>query len=230
MKNSSRKPRADHSNKVSRLVPRGNAHSSLVGIYAPIADGIAKLFFPHAEVVLHDLSTLTIAHIANALSKRAVGDASLLDGELEEICAQSVYGPYEKASVTGGQLKSITIVLRKDRQAVGLLCINLDLTIFETAGRAIAELLKVGPSFAAEPLLARDWREVVNFEIREFLISKSKTLNALTKDERIELVGRFEALDLFNVRGAADRIASQLQMSRASLYRLLVEAKRRDKG
>ena len=218
MKNASRRPSAPVAIRKSSF--------DLVGAYGTVADGIARLFFPHAEVVLHDLSTGKIAHIANAMSKRAVGEESLLDGELDEICAVPVYGPYEKASLAGGQLKSITVVLPGNGDPAGLLCINLDVSVFETASRALSELLKVGPSFAAEPLVARDWREIVNFEIRDFLLSKSKTLGALTKAERIELVARFADLDLFKVRGAADRIASQLQISRASLYRCLVEAKR----
>ncbi len=41
--------------------------------YAAMADGIATLLFPHAEVVVHDLSTQTVVHIANNLSKRKLG-------------------------------------------------------------------------------------------------------------------------------------------------------------
>ncbi|WP_208528406.1 PAS domain-containing protein, partial [Pseudomonas aeruginosa] len=38
--------------------------------YRAIADGIATLFFPHAEVVLHDLRSQRVDYIANNLSKR----------------------------------------------------------------------------------------------------------------------------------------------------------------
>lgn len=49
--------------------------------FRAIADAIATLFFPHAEVVLHDLRTQKIDHIANNLSKRAVGDDAARVGE-----------------------------------------------------------------------------------------------------------------------------------------------------
>ncbi|MSR03767.1 MAG: hypothetical protein EXR94_13685, partial [Gemmatimonadetes bacterium] len=42
----------------------------------PLADGIAVLLFPFAEVVIHDLETQTIVHIVNSLSRREVGDAT----------------------------------------------------------------------------------------------------------------------------------------------------------
>ncbi|MCW0134214.1 PAS domain-containing protein, partial [Burkholderia pseudomallei] len=46
----------------------------LLSRYAPLADGIATLFFPYAEVVIHDLHDQTVLYLANNLSKREVGD------------------------------------------------------------------------------------------------------------------------------------------------------------
>ncbi|PTT69299.1 hypothetical protein DBR26_11845, partial [Pseudomonas sp. HMWF007] len=47
--------------------------------FRAIADAIATLFFPHAEVVLHDLRTQKVDYIANNLSKRVIGDESSLE-------------------------------------------------------------------------------------------------------------------------------------------------------
>ena len=47
--------------------------------YAPIADGIAALFYPCAEVVIHDLRDQTIAYLVNNLSRLEVGGPSVLD-------------------------------------------------------------------------------------------------------------------------------------------------------
>lgn len=218
-----------------RAAPQRAANPALQGVgknlaatYGPIADALAKLFYPQVEVVVHDLTTMTIAYIANAFSKRSVGDESLLDGDVEEICAAPVYGPYEKAHVNGNQLKSISVVLEGAAGRRGLLCINVDLTVFRDAREALSEMLRIEAKSDqdAKPLIARDWRETANFEIREYLQGKSKTLAALTKSERVELVARFDALGLFNVRGAADRLAGQLEMSRASFYRCLTDARK----
>ena len=47
--------------------------------YAPLADGIATLFFPYAEVVIHDLRDQTVLYLANNLSRREIGDDSALE-------------------------------------------------------------------------------------------------------------------------------------------------------
>ena len=53
--------------------------SSPLDNFRAIADAIATLFFPHAEVVLHDLRTQKVDYIANNLSKREIGDDSSLE-------------------------------------------------------------------------------------------------------------------------------------------------------
>ncbi|VEB44275.1 Uncharacterized protein conserved in bacteria [Chromobacterium violaceum] len=42
----------------------------LLNRYAHIADGVAALFHPYVEVVIHDLRDQTVLHIANNLSRR----------------------------------------------------------------------------------------------------------------------------------------------------------------
>lgn len=49
--------------------------------FAPVARAIAELFAPHVEVVIHDAANGKIAFIANAFSKRKVGDESLIESE-----------------------------------------------------------------------------------------------------------------------------------------------------
>ena len=80
--------------------------------YKPIAEAISLLLFPHAEVVLHDLNTGCIGAIFNNLSKRAIGDESLLD-ELDKLSdSQDVFPPYFKINWDGRKMKSVTAVLK----------------------------------------------------------------------------------------------------------------------
>ena len=46
--------------------------------YTSIADAVARLFHPSVEVAIHDICTDTVFYIANPISGRKVGDASLL--------------------------------------------------------------------------------------------------------------------------------------------------------
>ncbi|MFM6853747.1 MAG: PAS domain-containing protein, partial [Sphingopyxis sp.] len=52
--------------------------AALLQSHFATADGIALLFAPYVEVVIHDLSTQLVAHIANPMSHRRPGDSSQL--------------------------------------------------------------------------------------------------------------------------------------------------------
>ena len=80
--------------------------------HRPVAQAIAALLHPHAEVVIHDLKTDRVVEIWNAFSHRKAGDESLLGDDIEVQLDRDVFGPYEKAGPDGARLKSITAALR----------------------------------------------------------------------------------------------------------------------
>src|ERR1700676_4433315 len=93
-----------------------------------VADGLAALFRPFVEAVVHDLATDSIAYVPHPFSPREVGDPSDLK-EIKFAADAKVIGPYEKINWDGRRIKSISVVLRDGAgQAVGLLCINADVT------------------------------------------------------------------------------------------------------
>jgi predicted transcriptional regulator YheO len=203
------------------------SRSAILARYATIADTIAELLRPHAEVVVHNQATGCIGYIANGFSKRGIGDTSLHDIDADLASEGPIIGPYEKANVDGRRLRSITTVIRDfDDHLIGFLCINLDLTPFEGIHKAIEALLVFEQgSEQPQSLFSIDWREKINRATRDYLVEQSKTLAALTRDERIDLVKRFDSMGMFEARGAADYIASQLEVSRAALYRYLGEGR-----
>ena len=84
---------------------------NVVQNFRAIADAIATLFFPHAEVVLHDLRTQKVDYIANNLSKRAIGDDSSLEDMLSDDIREVNIGPYEKLNWDGQKIRSLSTVL-----------------------------------------------------------------------------------------------------------------------
>ena len=97
---SSSKPPSKPSSKraIKRSGPQPSAE--LLARYSAIADGIVVLFPPYTEVVIHDLNTQTVVHVANNQSKRELGDESSLD-DIEFDPDESVIGPYEKLGWDG---------------------------------------------------------------------------------------------------------------------------------
>ena len=197
--------------------------------FAPIAEAVATLLKPHAEVVIHDLRTQTIAYIANNLSRREVGGSSL--AELKDIgsLGSDVIGPYRKTNFDGRQLKSITAVLRgKAGQPFGLLCINFDIAPIEAARDAL-NLLAAFQGAGAQPsaLFRADWQETVNAAIADFLGERGLAASALAKEDHAALVEMLEQEGYFSIRNLVPYLARLLGISRATVYKHLREARQK---
>jgi len=189
--------------------------------YRPIAEAISLLLFPHAEVVIHNLKTGCIEAIFNNLSKRAIGDDSLLD-EIKQLSdTQNVFPPYFKSNWDGRKIKSVTAVLRNPHgKAIGLLCINLDISKFEEMQLFILDLIKPAeekPNF----LFKNDWKEKINIYVSSYLKQHALRLESLNKAEKKKLLLALHEEGAFNTKNAASYVADVLQISRATVYNYL---------
>lgn len=184
-----------------------------------VADGIATLFAPHVEVVVHDLSTETIAYIANSMSHRDVGDPSQL-GSLNVNTAEAVVGPYDKTNADGRRFKSVTIALRNATQKpVGLLCINLDISAFEKIWNALEGfLLSSRRQDEVKALFAHDWHETINRFVAKWTAENRIQLSQLDKMHRRQLIEALHDQGAFEGRRATPYVARLLGVSRATIY------------
>lgn len=196
--------------------------SDLLHPYTLIAESIARLFAPLAEVVVHDLRTGTIAHIAQGFSKRRVGDPSLTETADLDL-GQDILGPYTKTNWDGRALKSISTVLRESGgTAIGLLCINCDTTAFSAIHRQLeAFMTPTTPQPPVTALFSSDWRERINAEVAATVQARSTSLDRLTGADRQALIDRLHAGGFFEIRHAVPYIADLLGLSRATLYNRL---------
>jgi predicted transcriptional regulator YheO len=182
---------------------------------------------PHAEVVLHDPATDTIAAIWNALSGRSVGDPSLLS-ELDGLrqAGQDVYGPYPKSLADGRNLSSVSAVVRDaDGRAEVVLCVNVDRTAFEDAARLLA-------GFAApatdQPrvLFENDWTETLNEIVGGFVRDRGVPAERLGRQDRLTLLAKLDAAGIFSQRRSVPTVARAMRVSRSALYQLLGEIRK----
>ena len=198
--------------------------------YRAIADAIATLFFPHAEVVLHDLRTQKVDYIANNISKREIGDDAALDDMLSEDISDRNIGPYEKLNWDGQKIRSVSTVLRDSQgtpQAV--LCLNLNISLFESAKAALDLFLSPSKLIPQPDALFRDdWQERINTFLNSWLRQRQISLNLLTRDHKRELVLALHAEGAFKGKSAANYVANVLGMGRATVYKHLKELKALD--
>ena len=195
--------------------------------YKAIADAIATLFFPHAEVVIHDLGNQRVAYIANNLSKREIGDDSALEDMLEGGEEERNIGPYEKLNWDGQKIRSMSTVLHDAKgKPIAVLCINLNITLFETAKAALDLFLsssKVIPQ--PDALFRDDWQERINTFLHGWLRQRQLALNTLSREHKRELVLALHAEGAFKGKSAANYVANVLNMGRATVYKHLKELK-----
>ena len=195
--------------------------------FRAIADAIATLFFPHAEVVLHDLRTQKVDYIANNLSKREIGDDSSLEDMLSEEVSERNIGPYEKLNWDGQKIRSLSTVLRdSEERPLAVLCINLNISLFENAKAALDLFLSPSKLIPQPDSLFRDdWQERINTFLHAWLRERQLSLNLLTRDHKRELVLALHAEGAFKGKSASNYVANVLGMGRATVYKHLKELK-----
>jgi predicted transcriptional regulator YheO len=192
----------------------------------PIAEGIAKLMHPFAEVVVHDLETDCIEAIYNPFSRREIGDDSYLD-RIDFDKSDTVIGPYEKINWDGRKLKCISIVIRNGRRTPeGFICINVDVSHFSTFSDTIAQFLgnNILMSEEEQQLFKDDLYEKINAFVQQYCREHQVAVNALSREEKQELVHLLESEGAFNSKNAATYIGRVIGVSRATVYNYLKSA------
>ncbi|MCA7969189.1 hypothetical protein CFB52_026975 [Burkholderia sp. AU18528] len=208
---------------ISRQRQRGSGPSQL-DPHRAVADAIAQLFQPYTEVVLHDLTTQTVAYVANNLSRREIGDDSALD-EIGFDEQENVIGPYEKIGWDGRKIRSITAILRTEAgHPMGVMCINFHLAPLDQAKQAL-ELLLSSAIVQPQPkaLFRDDWQDRVNVFLNHWLQERKLTLSMLTREHKRELVAALYAEGAFAGKSAANYVAKLLALGRATIFNYLKE-------
>lgn len=183
------------------------------------ADAIVALFGARVEVVVHDLASSTIAHIANPYSQRDPGDPSNMH-EIDFRADDTVIGPYEKVNWDGSILRSISIVQRSDDgTARYVICVNFDQADVQALQRAAEALAPAKPAgHQPEALFRNDWHERMNVFVSDWCRARHTRSDELPRDLRRALLAELDASGALAERNAASYVARLLGVSRATVY------------
>lgn len=191
----------------------------------PVCEALAVLLGTYGEIAVHDLETERVIALWNPMSGRKIGDDSLIDDLPEVRGAGTVFGPYPKALLDGRTLTSISAVLTDEAgHRRGLLCVNLDRSPLDQIAALATSLLAARTEQPPE-LFHRDWRERIALRVQQHCLERGLRREQLDRGGRRELVAVLDAEGLLSVRGAADLTAEALGVSRATVYKLLKEAR-----
>ncbi|GGC66630.1 helix-turn-helix transcriptional regulator [Undibacterium terreum] len=188
-----------------------------------IAQGLGATFAPFCEVVVHDLLDPKHAVLAihNNLSGRAVGHpatelglARILDPDFEQVIAN-----YANQFPDGRQAKSTSIGIKDgDGNYIAALCMNVDLTLFNSFQAAMSQFVSVDTANAPKEMLDPASADLIRDRIDQFVARLATTPRALKAAERRALLQELKTAGLLDARRAMETIAAHLGVSRASVY------------
>lgn len=198
-----------------------------------VSQGIAKLFAPHCEVVIHDLSDLerSIIHIEGNISGRKVGGSAtdLLLTQARSGDTARDFHNYQTYLPNGRTMKSCTIFLRDESGAAyGAFCVNLDLSVFAGMRRILGDFLALEAGSEVSETLSDDIQRTIHGMLREAVGEIGAELPIMSKDDKIELIKRLDEKGAFQVKRAAPLIAEELGLSRSTIYNYLAEAREKN--
>lgn len=195
----------------------------------PLVEGITKLFYPYAEGAVHDLQEGKIVALYNNISKRKVGDPSAvteLGIPIKDF--PDVFDPYYKTNWDGRPLKCTSVTIRDDAGIpIGLICINLDTSVFEDLHAQLEKLLSLPNKKGVNPVdqFGTNWRHQVTDFIDMYVRAHNVAPSALSSEQKMALVCDMYDHALFNYRDAAAYIAKQLSVSKTTIYNYLKKGK-----
>ena len=199
------------------------AHQTLLDQIDQIALGLAATFAPFCEVVVHDLRdpAHTVLAIHNNLSGRSVGEPATGLGleRIADAAYPQVIANYGNQFADGRPAKSTAIGLKDGRgHYIAALCLNVDLTLFNSMQQALAQFSRIDPGHAVRDSLDPAGAAAIRARIDAFAARLASTPRALKADERRTLLRELKQSGCLEVRRAMETVALHLGVSRAAVY------------
>lgn len=203
--------------------------------YIPIADLIAKTFGKNCEVVIHDLTTPqnSIVYVVNShVTGKETGqtfNVLIKQVLLSKSFEKDVTANYKTITKDGRHIKSSTAFIRNSREdVIGAICINYDIEKMKDMKNFLDEFMKVREESIEEEVEAIENVIEIADGIIDKIISNVNT-HQLKKEGKIELIEFMEQKGIFLIKGAVEKVAEKLNISKVTVYSYLDEIKKSNK-
>ena len=120
----------------------------------------------------------------------------------------------------GRKIKSSSALVRDEQgDVIGMMCINYDLTVMNLMRRELESFLPLSEESTAvnsETVLDQDVTTIVDTLIDNIISGRKK--RELTKQDNLEIIKFMDDKGIFLVKGAIDKVASCLGLSKVTIY------------
>lgn len=206
----------------------------ILSSYIPFAKTIAEMFGGECEVVIHDLTTpqsSVMYTINNHVTGREVGQS--FDHLFKEVLMSDSFegeylAGYEIVTDNDRSVKSSTTLIRNEKQQmIGALCINYDLSVMkemqERLNSIIPQQTQTKPP-EVERENIQNVEEIADQLIDQIVGDKKHLLN--NRQEKIRLIQFMDDKGIFLMKGAVEKVAAALGISKVTVYSYLDEVKK----
>lgn len=201
--------------------------------YIPVANIITQTFGEDCEVSIHDLTEpgSSVVYVANGkVTGRKEGQS--FDSLIHQILLSKNFkddyiSNYLFESVNGKKVKSSSAFIRNpEGEVVGMLSINYDLTL---AYQIKEEVLSFLPDPIQDDVPVE--ADVTNQDVMTIIDGlienaiKSKSMDQFKRKDNLELIRFMDEKGVFLVKGAIDKVAERLELSKVTIYSYLDEVR-----
>ena len=193
-----------------------------------LAKAVTTEFGVNSEVVVHDLTAQDTEHTIVAIENGHVSQRHAGDGASRVVleALQRKNDPaltdelgYLTKTRDGRILKSSTVYLRNGGgQIEGVLSINLDITEFLMAERAIDSVLNNKPHEAEPERIPTNVNDLLDDLIEQSVAITGKPVAMMTKDDKINAIQFLNKAGAFLITKSGDKVSKYFGISKYTLY------------
>ncbi|MFD3156946.1 transcriptional regulator [Haloimpatiens sp. FM7330] len=200
--------------------------------YIPIANMIAKTFGQNCEVVIHDLSVpqnSVIYAINNHVTGRKVGQS--FDHLIKQVLLSKNFdgdyaANYKIVTESGKEIKSSTSLIKNSKgEIIGALCINYDLEPMKNIKEFLDDFMNIEQEKIEKDIEPFDNVIQIVDDLIDRIVSNSNVDNLKRKD-KISLIKFMDEKGIFLIKGAIEKVANKLKISKVTVYSYLDEIRK----
>jgi len=194
--------------------------------YIPIADMLVATFGNICEVTLHDLTTpkASVVYVAGNVTGRKVGQS--FDHLVKQVLLSKDFQGDHKSNYfftasNEKAIKSSTAFIRDNGKVVGAICINLDVSTGQAFFKEMSQFFSLGEvqETTEETEVGEDVASILDNLIENIL--SEMDLTEMNRKKAVEIVKFMDEKGIFLVKGAVEKVAAKLGVSKVTIYSYL---------
>ena len=199
---------------------------SLTDILQRMAEAVVAVVGPHCEMVIYDFDDLehaVVAVVGNVTGRRPGAPVPDLLFTTEALNRGTTDRLNYRTKLGDRNLQSALVWIRnRTGTPIGAIGINIDYTDLLQARdllERLADSTRVVVDAGITDTFARDMDDLIDLSVADFLHQENiPGVDQMSSDDKLRLIYSLEERGLFKVRGAVNRVADLLNVSRATVY------------